>query len=57
MNIEFIDLTEVQKDVVHCYAHRTGNEKKSMEQRQKETLIEHTVAQLDHLLFSYDRND
>lgn len=42
MNIEFIDLTEVQKDVVHCYAHRTGNEKKSMEQRQKETLIEHT---------------
>ena len=30
MNIEFIDLTEVQKDVVHCYAHRTGNEKKSM---------------------------
>ena len=26
MNIEFIDLTEVQKDVVHCYAHRTGNE-------------------------------
>ena len=40
--IEFIDLTEVQKDVVHCYAHRTGNEKKSMEQRQKETLIEHT---------------
>ena len=42
MNIEFIDLTEVQKDVVHCYAHRTGNEKKNMEQRQKETLIEHT---------------
>ena len=37
MNIEFIDLTEVQKDVVHCYAHRTDNEKKNMEQRQKET--------------------
>ncbi len=42
MGMDFIDLRKVQKEVEFCYAHKM-DEETNVEQKQKETLIEHTL--------------
>ena len=47
MGMDFIDLRKVQKEVEFCYAHKM-DEETNVEQKQKETLIEHTLLCLKY---------
>lgn len=57
MNIEFIDLTEVQKDVVHCYAHRTGNEKKSMDYSEQRVRLHEIKCKMKMFVYQIEKGN